>query len=430
MFPSILICVLLSVPFLVLGEDPCGPRGTYSRLSTTHTACKPDNKQCRKLKAGISEKDKQLILSLHNQLRSRIASGLEQRRFGFPTAANMMQMEWDDELAYVAQAHANQCVFDHDCNECRASGRYGVGQNLGQSKSSAVNVVANWTSPIQAWYDEISLAHPSIVNKFEFQSKYGHFSQVVWANTWRIGCGFSTYPSTDRRFKTEMLYTCNYGPGGNIGRIGYNIPPMYRAGAPASRCPVNTRSSPSYPGLCKSMNSLGPQEDQEDMKQMKGKLVFNCDFGLSNRLHGRNFATDPWCGIKFNMEGDYIKNNSRLFMDNFYNYMQFKGLQGEKATMSLPGTYNNVCLENVERRTSSSAKVYPNSNLKVKINLPKYGQNMEQEVGGFSKQYQSSRFRISINQDMNLKLEFSVPQGSADEQVYEIKRISIREGDC
>ena len=26
---------------------------------------------------------------------------------------------WDDELAAVAQAHADQCQFEHDCAACR-----------------------------------------------------------------------------------------------------------------------------------------------------------------------------------------------------------------------------------------------------------------------------------------------------------------------
>ena len=30
---------------------------------------------------------------------------------------------WDDELAAVAQAHADQCVFAHDCADCRKVNR-------------------------------------------------------------------------------------------------------------------------------------------------------------------------------------------------------------------------------------------------------------------------------------------------------------------
>ena len=37
---------------------------------------------------------------------------------------------WDSELSLVAQAHADQCKFAHDCSDCRRVSRFGVGQNL------------------------------------------------------------------------------------------------------------------------------------------------------------------------------------------------------------------------------------------------------------------------------------------------------------
>ena len=37
---------------------------------------------------------------------------------------------WDAELSVVAQAHADQCKFAHDCADCRRVTRFGVGQNL------------------------------------------------------------------------------------------------------------------------------------------------------------------------------------------------------------------------------------------------------------------------------------------------------------
>lgn len=33
---------------------------------------------------------------------------------GQPAAQNMVQMEWDSNLARKAQDWANQCVYDHD----------------------------------------------------------------------------------------------------------------------------------------------------------------------------------------------------------------------------------------------------------------------------------------------------------------------------
>lgn len=37
-------------------------------------------------------------------------------------AADIFQT-WDDELAAVAQRLAEQCLFEHDCNECRKVGK-------------------------------------------------------------------------------------------------------------------------------------------------------------------------------------------------------------------------------------------------------------------------------------------------------------------
>lgn len=32
--------------------------------------------------------------------------------------------EWDDELALVAQGHADQCIFEHECSDCRRVCKY------------------------------------------------------------------------------------------------------------------------------------------------------------------------------------------------------------------------------------------------------------------------------------------------------------------
>ena len=47
------------------------------------------------------------IIFLVLRLRSRVASGQTSQ----PPASNMMQLSWDNELAAVAQAHADQCKF-------------------------------------------------------------------------------------------------------------------------------------------------------------------------------------------------------------------------------------------------------------------------------------------------------------------------------
>ena len=68
-----------------------------------------------------------------------------------PPASNMRELEWDTELARLAQAHADQCRFAHDCSDCRRVPRWGVGQNLFIYKQSQRLANIDWERPITDW---------------------------------------------------------------------------------------------------------------------------------------------------------------------------------------------------------------------------------------------------------------------------------------
>lgn len=159
-------------------------------------------------------------------------------------------MEWDPELARVAQRHADQCTFDHDCAECRSVDRWGVGQNLYIYKQSLRLPQTNWKRAVTDWYDEVRLFNRKHVQPFQFRAAIGHFSQLVWADTYKVGCGATSYRE-GKWFST--LYTCNYGPNGNFIRSK-----MYKQGRSCSACPANSSCSASYPGLC-ARTSVAPQ---------------------------------------------------------------------------------------------------------------------------------------------------------------------------
>ena len=61
--------------------------------------------------------------------------------------------------------------------------------------------------------------------------------KVVWAKTYRIGCGFVHRKDSGEK----MTVLCNYGPGGNV--MGS---PMYVRGD----APANCKVSSTYPNLC------------------------------------------------------------------------------------------------------------------------------------------------------------------------------------
>lgn len=130
------------------------------------------------------------VLTAHNALRAK---------HGVPP------LSWSSALAQAAQAHANKCVFEHSQTQ--------YGENLAQGTSGSY-------SPAQFvndWYSEIS--------SYDFASgtstdggDVGHFTQVVWKATSKVGCGIAQCSGND-------LLVCNYSPAGNDGEYADNVPP-------------------------------------------------------------------------------------------------------------------------------------------------------------------------------------------------------------
>lgn len=52
-------------------------------------------------------------------------------------------------------------------------------------------------------YSEVSYFDRSYINPFQYQNAYGHFSQVVWADTDKIGCGIAHF-----KVYSYIIYIC------------------------------------------------------------------------------------------------------------------------------------------------------------------------------------------------------------------------------
>lgn len=71
---------------------------------------------------------------------------------------------------------------------------------------------------IDAWYSEVSKYN---YGSGGFSSATGHFTQVVWKGTKRIGCAKRFCPGSN-----WTVYICNYDPPGNMqGRYQENVSP-------------------------------------------------------------------------------------------------------------------------------------------------------------------------------------------------------------
>ena len=123
-------------------------------------------------------------------------------------------LTWDPSIAATAQAYAAQCNFQH-------SGTSGLGENLaayappgGHTASSPVN---DWASE-EANYDYAT-------NTCAANQVCGHYTQVVWKNSLRLGCGVqscSTNTPFGSNFPNWEIWVCNYSPPGNfVGQRPY-----------------------------------------------------------------------------------------------------------------------------------------------------------------------------------------------------------------
>ena len=75
---------------------------------------------------------------------------------------------------------------------------------------------------------------------------------MVWGQTNKIGCGYSSYR---QGHLIKKLIVCNYGKAGNLLNA-----PIYEVGRPCSKCP-GTTCSRKFPGLCTDTRLyLGPIE--------------------------------------------------------------------------------------------------------------------------------------------------------------------------
>lgn len=217
----------------------------YCGISSAHTMCLyqgPSVACGNLLGSGVSDSEKATIVHLHNQVRAKVANGQEDRGSPgpMPSASNMKELQWDDEIASVAQRWAEQCSFGHD--QIRDVSRFAVGQNVFMSSSTDSSAPVDWDQAINGWYDEVKDYSNQNIDISRFSTETGHFTQVVWADTSRIGCGSVVYK--DEAWVNRFT-VCNYGSAGNFG--GQRL---YQRGEPCSSCPEGTSCSSAHPGLC------------------------------------------------------------------------------------------------------------------------------------------------------------------------------------
>ncbi|XP_052020153.1 peptidase inhibitor 16 isoform X2 [Apodemus sylvaticus] len=206
-------------------HSSCSPWVTPPLLLLLLTATGPTT--------ALTETEKQTMVDLHNYYRAQVS----------PPASDMLQMRWDDELAAFAKAYAQKCVWGHNKERGRR------GENLFAITDEGMDVplaVGNWYEEHEYYNLSTAACDPG--------QMCGHYTQVVWSKTERIGCG-SHFCETLQGVEEANIHllVCNYEPPGNVkGRK------PYQEGTPCSQCPLGYSCENS---LCEPMRN--PEKAQD-----------------------------------------------------------------------------------------------------------------------------------------------------------------------
>lgn len=152
---------------------------------------------------AVTQSQRDTILNLHNMIRSHY---------------NLPKLVWDMNIEKQAQSWADSLqktgVFAHSSSIFRKW----MWENLYTSVSSGQKLLLNWYDAVTSWLNEWQ-DYDYNSNTCKSWSLCGHFTQIVWKNTTKIGCG----QSTRKKWKITTLYwVCEYDPPGNyVGERPY-----------------------------------------------------------------------------------------------------------------------------------------------------------------------------------------------------------------
>nr|QDC23062.1 cysteine-rich secretory protein 1 isoform a2 [Cupiennius salei] len=398
----------------------------YKRYSTQHSYCLGQCCNCTFYKRGVDPGLKGQILSLHNDLRNKVAAGHSYGVDHLPRASNMLEMVWDDELATIAQTWLDGCRKNGDCEECRMVSRFAVGQEIIGDFIGSEMDSQDLDNEFFSRFNALSVFTDAHVREYSDSNGNHKTSQLLWAKTWRIGCGFLRFLDPNNGRAVVNILLCNYGPGGCVE--GEEV---YKAGTVCSACPANTccgdgckkhKITNSFKGLCKVIDeNLPPQGNVPHVKS--GKELFYCGFNGESDCSRAVEGINRWIG-KISTGGTWLSMD--LGRGGHTSLTFEKPIKSKSGKLCLSITTRTGPVDASSRYTYElggsmeetgrflTTMVFPKADNKVKHRF-------------HTDYFQPSEF--PKNRDVKLTLSFSVPI-DGQRQYIEIKRIVAMEKDC
>jgi uncharacterized protein YkwD len=129
-------------------------------------------------------------------------------------ATPLPPLSWSADAATVAQAWADHCVYQHNAN--RGQRGENIAANAPPSTRTLQNIVSLWAGEASD-YDYAS-------NTCTAGRDCGHYTQIVWRNTSRVGCAHRVCASNSPfpQGGSWEFWVCDYEPPGNwLGQKPY-----------------------------------------------------------------------------------------------------------------------------------------------------------------------------------------------------------------
>ncbi|XP_060696027.1 GLIPR1-like protein 1 [Hemiscyllium ocellatum] len=217
----------------------------------------------------------------HNKYRSKVKPGASNMRRGwkvrrfqvYPQPRNRAVSgslwfgeSWDAGLAKTARAWSKTCSSKRNPHLKRKGEAHPIFETVGEN----IYVVSgDFTikDAVKAWYDE-EMYYNFDDNKCNKKNMCERYTQLVWGETYKLGCAANYCPKGIKNSKIEndgSVFVCNYSPSGN--RKGQ---PPYSKGAPCTSCGSD---------FCRE--NLCSEPDREAISQYP---EWNPDFGSASIL--------------------------------------------------------------------------------------------------------------------------------------------------
>jgi hypothetical protein len=263
----------------------------------------------------FSATDKANLVKYHNFVRANWGVG--------PLTNNKNNADkidgWNDNIAANALKWASGCVWEHSSDSFRNNGQWG--ENMAQQGgfpadkfplTPLVNQVALWQSEEKTWdctktmyYDIPSGTSEDGCSKTPDANgnlpMCGHFTQIIWATTFEIGCGLvdcqdGTDPTGSDKTRQQFL-VCQYNVAGNQagahalnpGSSTWNSD-LTRISGSSNKCPGPNK--PYYTSTTVSLTS----EDTGVLTQDSGSHQSQAADGISVPM-GAFVAVAVVCGL-------------------------------------------------------------------------------------------------------------------------------------